>query len=109
MKEALPAPDVAFAEPQWPVIYGQNYAGSLTYIHKVKDGREVYYFANSSDKPVDTQVTLRGNMNLKIWDPMNGKIRPVDLTHSKNATGQDLTTVPLKLDPVTAVFFVQEP
>jgi hypothetical protein len=48
-------------------------------------------------------------MNVRIWDPMNGKIRAVDLTHSKNAGGQDLTTVPLKLDPVTAVFFVQEP
>ncbi len=109
MKEALPVPDVAFAEPQWPVLTGANYAGSFTYIHKVKDGREIYYFANSSDKAVDTKVTLRGNINVKLWDPMNGKIQPVAAAHSKNAAGQDLTTVPLKLDAVTAVFLVQEP
>jgi hypothetical protein len=91
------------------VLIGADYVGSLTYIHKVKDGREIYYFANSSDKPVDTKVALRGNVNVQIWDPMNGKIRPVEQTHSKNAAGQDLTTVPLKLDPVTAVFFIQQP
>jgi hypothetical protein len=109
MREAVPVPDVAFAEPQWPVIIGNNYAGSLTYIHKVKDGREIYYFANSSDQAVDTKVTLRGNIKVQVWDPMNGKIRAVDQTHVKNVAGQDLTTVPLKLDAVTAVFFVQEP
>jgi hypothetical protein len=40
---------------------------------------------------------------------MSGKIRPVDLAHTRNASGQDVTTAPLKLDPVTAVFFVAEP
>jgi len=109
MREAIAVPDVAFAEPMWPVIIGPDYAGSLTYTHKVKDGRDIYFFANSSDKPLDTNVTLRGNVNVKIWDPMSGKIRPVDLAHTRNASGQDVTTAPLKLDPVTAVFFVAEP
>lgn len=58
---------------------------------------------------MDTKVTLRGNINVKIWDPMNGKIQPVEAAHSRNADGQDLTIVPLKLDAVTAVFLVQEP
>jgi len=49
--------------------------GSLTYIHKVKDGRILYFFGNSSDKRVDTKVTLRGNLNLAIWGPMDGSVR----------------------------------
>ena len=36
------------------------YNGALTYIHKVKNGRDIYFFANSSEKPVDTKVVLRG-------------------------------------------------
>jgi len=108
MREAVPVWDVNIAAPMEPVKIGPDYNGSLTYIHKVKDERNIYLLANSTDNPVDTRVTLRGNLKLSIWDPMTGKIRPVDQTHSKDKTGPDLTTVPLKLDPVTAIFLVED-
>jgi hypothetical protein len=92
----------------WPVILGREYAGSLTSLHKVKDGRNIYFFANSSSKSVDTEVVLRGSLKLSIWDPMDGRVQPVEARHSKHTTGEDLTAVPLKLKPVTAVFLVQE-
>ena len=106
MREAVPAWDVTISEPLWPVTLGRQYAGSLTYLHKVKDGRDIYLFANSSDRAVETKVILRGQMDLDVWDPMNGAIRPIEATHSKSEQGQEQTTVPLKLAPVTAVFFV---
>ena len=56
----------------WPVKMGRSYDGSLTYNHKVKEGRNIYFFANSSDKPIETKVVLRGSMVLAIWNPMNG-------------------------------------
>jgi len=106
MREAVPVWDVAIAEPMWPVTLGRQYAGSLTYLHKVKDGREIYFFANSTDRAVDTKVVLRGGVDLDVWDPINGQIQPIEETHSKNDQGQELTTVPLKLGAVTAVFLV---
>ncbi len=106
MREATPVWDVAITEPMSPVVLGRQYAGSLTYIHKVKDGREIYLFANSSDKPVDSEVALRGKMDLDLWDPMNGQIRAIEEKQSKNDKGQELTTVPLRLAPVSAAFFV---
>ena len=99
MREATPVWDVAITEPMSPVVLGRQYAGSLTYIHKVKDGREIYLFANSSDKPVDSEVALRGKMDLDLWDPMNGQIRAIEEKQSKNDKGQELTTVPLRARP----------
>jgi hypothetical protein len=109
MQEAVPVWDVAISEPMWPVKMGRSYDGSMTYIHKVKAERNIYFFANSSDKPVDTTVVLRGSMNLAIWDPMNGEKRPIEQSQSQSKDGQALTTVPLKLGPVRALFYVQEP
>ena len=31
--------------PMWPVKMGRAYDGALTYLHKVKDGRDIYFFA----------------------------------------------------------------
>jgi hypothetical protein len=108
MHEAVPVWDVNIAAPMEPILTGPDYNGSLTYIHKVKDGRNIYLFANSTDNAVDTKVTLRGNLKLSIWDPQTGKTGLVDQTHSKHPSGQDLTTVPLKLSPVTAEFLVED-
>lgn len=108
--EAVPVPDIGLPEPRWPVVIGRAYAGSLTCIHKIKDGRDIYFFANSSEKPVETTVTLRGrHENLKLWDPMDGAVKPLAATASKHSTGADVTSVRLSLKPATAAFFVSEP
>lgn len=109
MQEVVPVWDVTIAEPMRPVKMGLNYKGSLTYIHKVKAGRNIYLFSNSTDEPVDTEVALRGSMDLEIWDPMNGQTREAQQTHSKSKDGVDLTTLPLKLEPNSALFYVQKP
>jgi hypothetical protein len=108
LREVLPVPDVNIAGPMMEVKIGPQYSGSLTYIHKVKDGRNIYLIANSTDSAIDTKITLRGNLKISIWDPMTGKTRAVDQTHSKSQSGQDLTTLPLKLDAVTAEFLVED-
>jgi hypothetical protein len=71
----------------------------------VKDGRDIYFFANSSDEHAETTVTLRGrHESLKLWDPMDGSIRPLAVTASKQTTGADVTSVRLSLKPVAGAF-----
>jgi hypothetical protein len=76
----------------------------LSYLHKVKDGFDLYYFANSSDEPVDTWVRLRGAKLVQQWDPHTGAMMPA----LPAATTQDgeVTRVRLKLDPVQSIFLV---
>ena len=108
LKQIVPVRDVDIQEPpMWPVKMGTAYDGALTYLHKVKDGRDIYFFANSSDKPIDTKVALRGDKNLEIWNPHTGEKQNAEVAKS-DAGGQPVTTVHLVLPPVTAAFFVQE-
>jgi len=91
----------------WPVPMNRDYAGALTYIHKVKSGRDIYFFANSTDAAVDATMVLRGNKNLAIWDPHSGQKKSADVTASETAD-QWVTTTRLTLQPLTSVFYVQE-
>ena len=60
LKQVLPLRDVDIQEPMGVLKRGPDYDGALTYIHKVKNDRDIYFFANSSPKAIDTKVVLRG-------------------------------------------------
>jgi hypothetical protein len=91
LSTALPDGDVVFEKP--PAVSG----GNLSYIHKHVDGRDVYFFANSSNTPVDCAVRLRGLPATEEWNPHTGSIAPA------TAAGVPLHLV---LPPVESRFFV---
>jgi hypothetical protein len=105
LKLALPQRDVDIQEPLGELRSGPEYDGALTYIHKVKDNRDIYFFANSSPKDVDTKVVLPGHKTLTIWDPHTGAQEPAEVTPS-GTDSQPTTTVHLKLTSVSSLFFV---
>jgi len=108
LKEALPVRDVDVRAPWlWPVPMNRDYAGALTYIHKVKGGRDIYFFANSTDAAIDATVVLRGNKTLTAWDPHTGDRREANATASEIA-GQAVTSIHLVLQPLTSLFYVQD-
>jgi hypothetical protein len=108
LKDVDPVRDVDIQEPPlWPVKLDMNYDGALTYIHKVKGGRDIYFFANSSTNAIDTKVVLRGDKNLAIWNPHTGERENAETTKSESG-GQPVTTAHLVLPPVKSTFFVQE-
>jgi len=108
LKEALPVKDVDIKEaPMWPLKMGTAYDGALTYIHKVKDERNIYLFANSSDKAIETEVAVRGDLKtLQIWNPHTGESKKTEaLTTTVN--DQKITTFKVILPPVSSLFYVQ--
>jgi hypothetical protein len=105
--QVLPVRDVNIQEPIPLLKKGPDYDGALTYIHKVKNGQDIYFFVNSTDKPVDTKVVLRGRKALRIWNPHTGDSQPAELTAGE-ANGQPVTTVHLVLPAVSSLFYVQE-
>jgi hypothetical protein len=109
LKLALPLRDVDIQEPMGMLKRGPDpdYNGALTYIHKVKDSRDIYFFANSSPKPIDTKVVLRGHKTLRIWNPHTGAQEQAESTQGE-ANGQPVTTVRLVLPSVASLFFIQE-
>jgi hypothetical protein len=107
MKQVLPQRDVDIQEPLGVLRRGNEYDGALTYIHKVKDGHDIYFFANSSAKAIDTKVVLRGNKSLNVWNPHTGGQETAEFTPSE-ANGQSVTTVHLVLPAVSSRFYVQQ-
>ena len=80
--------------------------GCLSYIHKNKEGRDFYFFANSTDRPIDTEVSLRGKMTLELWNPYTGEITPVSDVLYKEKNGQLYSCFNLKLDSIDSVVIV---
>ena len=99
LRGIMPVPDVSIEGD--PVVQG----GNLSYIHKAIEGREIYFFANSSDTAINTAVHLRGELDLEDWDPHTGAITECMHTHTTD-TGEAVTIVPLRFPPVHSVFLV---
>ena len=79
--------------------------GVLRYIHKTRNGRHVFFFANLDPKLAETTVFLRGRHRLETWDPHTGAISPVDSRFSpRNRT--DWTEVRLRLPYLKSVFLI---
>ncbi|MBW8014983.1 MAG: hypothetical protein FVQ82_02275 [Planctomycetes bacterium] len=118
LQDAMPVPDVRFGPgtplfkhlPQsgsGPPKKGKH-AGMLSYIHKVKSDRNIFYFANSTDEAVEVDVVLRGRLTLQSWNPGDGSITDVKCSDVKQ-NGMHCTLARLKLGPVQSVFFLEVP
>jgi hypothetical protein len=81
--------------------------GEVSYIHKVHDGHDCYFFANSSDSLVDTKVRLRGKITPRIMDPHTGIISDAQFQNATES-GQDVTVVTLKINPIQSLFIRNE-
>lgn len=93
--------DVRFDGNPSPVSGG----GIFSYVHKVKEERQIYFFANSSDDEINTTAEVRGRITPEIWDPLTGEITPVSAEYL-NRDGHEYTRFPLNLKAVTAMFVV---
>lgn len=74
----------------------------LRYIHKVVDGRDVFYFANVGKSDINTQIQLREILDIEAWDPHTGNV--VIFEKQKNFQ----TVMTLKLAPLHSVFWISE-
>lgn len=100
LNDALPVYDTTFEGN----ISVKN--GNLTYIHKVIDGKNVYFFANSSETPIDTYITLRGKLALNEWNPHTGDIQKAD-SQSISQQSIEVARLHLILPPVQSRFYVE--
>ena len=82
--------------------------GSFSYIHKQKDGKDIYLFANSTDNHFRTSVFLRGALSLQLRDPFTGEVRAVE-SRKIERNGQIYTCFDLDMEAVSGVFVVGIP
>ncbi len=94
--------DVHF--PDKPVLATE--VGKFNYIHKIKDGKHIYFFTNSSDEEIETEVILRGKLKLENWNPHDGTLLALPKAERGMQGEQHFTQYQLKLKPVSSTFWV---
>jgi hypothetical protein len=80
---------------------------ALRYIHKIKDGRHIYFLANLGKTPISTQVYLRGTLRPELWNPHTGEISQPEYRHEKQGA-VDVTKVKMSLLPTKSMFVIGE-
>ena len=88
------------------ILYPVSGKGEISYIHKIKENRDIYYIANSSNDAINTFIELRGQKNPELWFPDNGKIIPVSNAVTVQHGKQIYTRFRLELQAVKSVFIV---
>lgn len=113
----IPAPHAAMLKKvlddtgrSWDVRFENDISvsgGNLSYLHKKLNGKDVFFFANSSETTVDVTVSLNGDHKLQLWNPHNGHMTHLTTVRAV-AAGNRSTRAQLKLAPETSVFWVEE-
>jgi len=99
LNEAVTVWDVQFEED----VVIKSAKGKLSYIHKVRDDADYYFFANSSDDTINTWVRLKGRLKPELMNPHTGTTGAVDFQNIRQ-DGQEITRIQLKLDANKSVF-----
>jgi len=89
----------------YDVDYQAN--SNLRYIHRVIEGRDVFYFANTGSPAIETIIHLRGKHDLEIWDPHSGEVEEI-VTTVENRDGIYQTKLDLKIEPYYSLFLISE-
>jgi len=80
--------------------------GKFNYIHKIKDGKNIFFFTNSSDEKIHTEVILRGDLKLECWNPHNGNSKALKIKVFVGPDGKKYSKCFLDLDTVSSVFWI---
>lgn len=84
-----------------------NTCGMLSYLHKEIGDKHIFFFANSTKKTVDTNVKLRGRLDIERWNPHTGKTEKWEgVSYFKDEQGREFTYLNLVLDQVSSVFAI---
>ena len=92
-----------------PLDEKNNTTGMFSYIHKVMNGKQIYFFTNSTENAINTNVTVKGKWKLNRFDPYTGTISKwTSLEYIQDKSGNSFTKFPLILGSVSSVFAVSE-
>jgi hypothetical protein len=100
----LPLPDVIMENNPQPASGN----GMFSYLHKIKDNKSVYYFANSSDDRIDTYLDLKGKLHPQLWNVTDGNIVNITDVRLVKIKGHIYTRFKFSLPAVQSVFIVSK-
>ncbi len=82
--------------------------GYFNYIHKNKEGKDIYFFTNTTEKPISTTISIRGKLKQpELWNPHTGTINKLkEVKQIKQPDGTIATRITLNIPAVSSLFIV---
>lgn len=78
--------------------------GEFTYIHKIKSGRDFYYFANTGDHDLDVLIQLRGRLEQPaLWNPHDGTQDSIEALY-RAVLGEQVTELQVSIPRTNSLF-----
>jgi hypothetical protein len=78
-------------------------AADMVYAHRTASGKEIYFIANRSEKPVQIAPEFRvAGKQPELWNPVSGEMRPLPAFEQKEAS----TIIPMQLESYESAFVV---
>jgi len=77
--------------------------GLISYIHKIKDSKNIFYFANTKDKPKALDISIKGQYSFSRYDPMADTYSDMETEHESGRTN---FTLQLNKDSAAVLFEV---
>ena len=110
LREVLPVKDVDMgAAPEYYVKMDHDYDGGITYTHKVRGGKDIYFFANTTNSPLESTATVRGTKkNLEYWDPQDGSKAAASAEYKEARNGEQTTSFKLSIPALSGLFVIAE-
>ena len=72
-----------------PSVHSARFSGKerLRNIHKISEGKDIWYFANPDSKPKTVEIELTGEHKLEAWDPHTGETgKEIKVVHKNGKT-----------------------
>ena len=88
--------------PDVQIVSGR--ADRLLYLHRIKEGRDLYWIVNDTDQPRKATLSLLARGRPGLWDPSTGRRRQMTYWVQENCT-----SIPLELDAWDAAYVVLQP
>ena len=97
--------DLAAALADVPPDVAMDDAPDVYYLHRRKEGKDLYFFANTARDPVDMTVSLETAGHAETWDPETGESSPAPGQRVENGRLQ----IPLGLPAMGSRLVVVDP
>ena len=73
----------------------------LLYVHRIKQGRHIYFLVNCGEEAIEPRVTLSVRGRPELWDPRTGSVEPAEAQDDPSGT-----VVELRLEAYEGVLLV---
>lgn len=80
-------------------------SSEVLYLHRVRDGQDIYFLINSTHRTQESEVVLNGAVQPWLWDPSRGSETPI--TPLRLVDGR--THFKIALPPVGSAFVIPRP